>query len=149
MRPGIKPTPLQDLFWPKVLKTETCWLWTATLSNKGYGKIGVCNPRRVASAHRVAWELTHGPIPDGLWVLHKCDVRACVNPSHLFLGMAKDNTDDMNRKGRHPWVRLDGLCRNGLHNLNLPGVNATCQSGKRRCRLCANAGQRRRWKKVT
>ena len=52
-------------------------------------------------AHRYSWEIHKGPIPDGLFVLHRCDVPACVNPSHLFLGNNQENVDDMMNKGRH------------------------------------------------
>lgn len=54
-------------------------------------------------AHRASWELHNGPVPEGLMVLHHCDVRNCVNPEHLFLGTNKDNLEDCARKGRmHP-----------------------------------------------
>lgn len=91
------------LFWEKVQKTDTCWIWTASKRYKGYGafcwKDGTTylNGR----AHRFAYQLLVGPIPDGMFVLHKCDVPACVNPEHLFLGTNQDNVDDMMRKGRH------------------------------------------------
>lgn len=75
-----------------------CWLWTASVNRKGYGRIGVGDA--AALAHRVSWELHRGPIPGGLCVLHKCDVPACVNPDHLFLGTVPDNTADCIAKGR-------------------------------------------------
>jgi len=76
-----------------------CWLWTGTLDGRGgYGKIG--NPQHV-KAHRVSWELFRGPIPDGMCILHKCDIRCCVNPDHLFVGTYQDNVVDMHKKGRH------------------------------------------------
>jgi hypothetical protein len=80
--------------------TETgCWLWLGEYSHNGYGRFRLGN-RRIA-AHRHAWELDHGPIPDGLMACHKCDTPSCVNPSHLFLGTCKQNKQDSVRKGRH------------------------------------------------
>lgn len=75
-----------------------CWLWTGS-HVKGYGRLRVGNEKK-AMAHRVSYESFVGPIPEGLWVLHKCDVPACVNPNHLFLGDVQDNIDDMIQKGR-------------------------------------------------
>ncbi len=89
------------LFWKHVNKTETCWLWTASGSgvNGAYG--GFNNGRKKVKSHRFSWEMHNGMIPDGLYVLHSCDVPRCVNPAHLFLGTKKDNTQDMLAKGRH------------------------------------------------
>lgn len=96
---------LADRFWPKVEKTEGCWLWRGTIGASGYGKIRATGPSRaMLTAHRVSWELAYGPIPEGLWALHKCDIRPCVRPDHLFLGTRQDNMDDAKAKGRiyHP-----------------------------------------------
>src|ERR1700677_546104 len=91
-------------FWSKVKKTRKCWLWMAALDGHGYGKIMIGsrkdNSRKYRSAHRVSYELTKGKIGKDLCVLHKCDVRHCVNPNHLWLGTKRDNTQDMIRKGR-------------------------------------------------
>ena len=75
-----------------------CHLWTASLLNNGYGcfRLG----ERTRRAHRVAFELYVGPIPEGMRVLHKCDVPSCVNPAHLFLGTQADNVVDKCEKGR-------------------------------------------------
>lgn len=102
---GPKPTPLADRFWPKVRKGGGCWEWTASMSH-GYGQIGVGGKSgRPHHAHRVAWELTNGAIPAGLFVCHHCDNKKCVRPDHLFLGTAKDNNQDRARKGRNPPAR--------------------------------------------
>lgn len=99
---GPKPKPLAVRFWAKVQKTRTCWLWIASVSGDGYGQIGRGPPRHtMLKAHRVSWTLYKGPIPRGLCVLHKCDVKRCVRPSHLFLGTDADNVRDMTRKGRN------------------------------------------------
>lgn len=75
-----------------------CWLWTASTSTGGYGQIRVGGKKR--GTHRVAYETWVGSIPEGLCVCHKCDVRDCINPEHLFLGTYKDNVRDMMKKGR-------------------------------------------------
>jgi len=74
-----------------------CWNWQRML-RKGYGYLK--SGKTKVSAHRVSWELRHGPIPNGLWVLHRCDNPKCVNPEHLFLGTALANVQDMMQKGR-------------------------------------------------
>lgn len=86
-------------FWAKADKSEDCWYWTASRSRKGYGSFRFYG--KTSQAHRVAWILTKGNIPDGLCVLHRCDTPSCVNPRHLFLGTFSDNTADMISKNRH------------------------------------------------
>lgn len=85
-------------FWAKVRKTDGCWLWTAGRNRSGYGNFWLSN--RTVSAHKVAWLLIRGDIPDNINVCHECDVRVCVRPAHLFLGTHLDNMADRNRKGR-------------------------------------------------
>jgi vacuolar-type H+-ATPase subunit B/Vma2 len=74
-----------------------CWLWTARISRR-YGSAH--HNGKTESAHRIAWQLYKGEIPQGAFVLHRCDTPMCVNPEHLFLGSASDNMRDMAHKGR-------------------------------------------------
>ncbi|HJQ33318.1 MAG TPA: HNH endonuclease [Pyrinomonadaceae bacterium] len=80
---------------------DSCWLWTGHVQQRtGYGTISI-NGRELR-VHRVAYFLEHGRIDESLMVLHKCDVRLCVNPAHLYQGTAKDNSTDTSRRGRVP-----------------------------------------------
>lgn len=100
--PSIKKKPKDDYvsrFWSKANKTSTCWLWTGGLTPKGYGQFA-CKQINESRAHRFAWIICHGEIPDGLHVCHICDIRHCINPDHLFLGTNQDNVDDKVAKNR-------------------------------------------------
>ncbi len=80
------------------------WLWKGAIGGKGYGNFSVPGDSgahmKTVYAHRYAFELWHGPIPDGMSACHTCDTPLCVNPSHLWAGTAKDNAEDASVKGR-------------------------------------------------
>lgn len=95
---------MRERFWSKVKAVGGCWEWTASVRTTGYGSFRFDGEMR--SAHRVAWEIVNGPIPDGdgyhgVCVLHRCDNRLCVAPHHLYLGDHAENMNDMVAKGRH------------------------------------------------
>lgn len=96
------------LFWSKVRKTRTCWLWTEALDKDGYGRFAVsirgANKQRHLRAHRYSFELAHGRRPSK-YVLHSCDRPACVRPDHLREGTAADNAKDAISRGRHTTQR--------------------------------------------
>lgn len=87
-----------------------CWLWDAATDTNGYGQLSL-NKTKVIKTHRMSYEIHNGPVPDGLHVLHKCDIRCCVNPDHLYVGTHQQNMKDRDRKHpargeRHPKARL-------------------------------------------
>lgn len=87
------------IFWTRVQKGEGCWLWQAGKIQPGYGAMHFQGRQQLA--HRIAWQLEHQRvIPKGMHICHHCDNPPCVRPDHLFLGSAKDNMNDMHRKGR-------------------------------------------------
>ena len=110
---------------------DECWLWQGSKYSKGYGYFRM--NQRATSAHRASYRLFVGPIPRGLQVLHRCDVRACVNPAHLFLGTGTDNMRDRDTKGRgkwpgqpdHPQTKLSHEKARRIRALKASGVPAT------------------------
>lgn len=94
---------VEQRFWKYVQKSDGCWAWTGTADGSGRGRLNInvsykrCVPDLAA---RISWKISKGPIPDKLFVLHRCDNPNCVNPDHLFLGTQLDNIKDMVAKGR-------------------------------------------------
>lgn len=96
--------PLPERLIAQTLATPTCHLWQGTINRDGYGIISI-GPQGAAKnirAHRLAWELTYGPIPVGLFVCHRCNVKACLRLDHLYLGTPAENARDAARDGLMP-----------------------------------------------
>jgi hypothetical protein len=97
---AYKARPVTDRFWEKVDKSGECWVWTAAKQASGYGKFVIRKGDTPVGAHRLAYQLEVGDIPEGMYVLHRCDNPSCVRPDHLFVGTHLDNMADMRAKGR-------------------------------------------------
>lgn len=93
-----KVSSFEQRFWKRVYKFDSCWEWFGRTNWKKYGEIK--RDGKMIRTHRASWELHNGAIPDNLHVLHKCDLRWCVNPNHLSLGTNQDNVADKMAKGR-------------------------------------------------
>lgn len=92
-------TTLERLLAKSEYITESgCLIWLGSTNNDGYGRMRTNSIKH--GTHRLMWEAKNGPIPDGLCVLHRCDVPSCININHLFLGTHKDNVQDAIKKGR-------------------------------------------------
>lgn len=114
-----------DKFWRRVdiRIPEACWNWKSSFKSNGYGIIKVNG--KTLSAHRMAWEISYGPIPEGMLVLHKCDNSACVNPDHLYLGTYKDNKRDTIE--RNPAGTGAKLHKGEIELIKILGDNFSCQ----------------------
>lgn len=117
-----------ERFWSKVKKTESCWLWTATKNHRGYGRFQY--EGRLWLPHRISWRLHYGDIPNDTCVCHKCDVRLCVNPSHLFLGTHQDNAIDRERKGRGVHLRGEDVFLSKLTDVEIIEIREKYSTGE-------------------
>ena len=116
---GIKNhAPIEERFWRFIVKNEFCWSWTGNKA-LGYGRISTGKkPYVLILAHRLSWEIHNKQkIPEGMFVMHKCDNPECCNPEHLIIGTPKENTQDMIAKGRKRVVTSSGD-KNGKSVLN-------------------------------
>lgn len=95
-----KRAPVEERFWARVQQMGAgCWHWTGAIGSHGYGVIGN-GPHSTITTHRLSWQLAYGrPVPEGLFVLHRCDNRKCVRPDHLYLGDARQNSADVRERG--------------------------------------------------
>ena len=110
--------PIEERFWRFIIKNESCWSWTGNKA-LGYGRISTGKkPYVLVLAHRLSWEIHNKQkIPEGMFVMHKCDNPECCNPDHLMIGTPKENTQDMIAKGRKRVVAPLGT-ENGKSVLN-------------------------------
>ena len=110
----------------RVTGQAECWEWSGPKYRDGYGKLSVCG--REYKAHRVAYTLLRGAIPDGMLVRHQCDVRACCNPAHLAVGTDKDNSDDKHARGRANALRGEQHSRVKITEADVRSIRATCKT---------------------
>lgn len=101
------PTLFERIFGRVDITSDGCWVHRNERTSKGYARVDIASKHH--RAHRLAWQLIHGPIPAGMVICHRCDNPPCVRPDHLWLGTVADNNADMKAKGR----RFDQRSRSG------------------------------------
>lgn len=134
--PEPRPTPRQRMEASFEEDASGCWLWTKLLDGDGYASF--CINRRNRTGHKVMWEMTRGPVPEGMELDHTCRVRHCVNPQHLELV-----THQVNVRRSAACFDSRTTCRNGLHDITKPENVYRRENGHRRCRPCMYSSQSR------
>ena len=129
----------EKLFWSRAEWEDDCLIWKGKLWKDGYGNYS--NKR----AHRLAYTLTTAEIPAGLYVLHSCDVRACINPAHLRVGTQKENIQEASDKGRH----TNGAKTHCPKGHEYTSENTRVYKGRRWCKECDRIKNRRRYAEKT
>jgi len=130
-----KAVPWQDRIIPE--PNSGCWLWEGSVDGCGYGMI-VRNGKTL-KVHRLAWEeANRQSIPKGMRICHRCDVPACCNPDHLFLGTQQDNIADMVRKGRSKFGDHNALKTHCPYGHEYTSENTYLYNGMRSCKTCSN-----------
>lgn len=120
---------IQERFWAKVQKTDTCWFWTAAITAAGYGLLG--DGERLVYAHRYSYESSYGLIPPELTIDHLCRVRHCVNPAHLdAVSRRVNNVRGNGWSGRNA---RKSICPHGHSYALYARINP---DGSRRCGIC-------------
>lgn len=141
MKASRRRTSLEDRLWRKVDKSGEHWIWTGNVGSHGYGQLARgSRSEGLITAHRAAWEVTYGPIPDGLFILHRCDIRACCKPDHLFLGTAKTNSLDMVHKGRCVTYRGVQHVQHKLTDDQVREIRRRVAAGEKQTRIAAEFG---------
>ena len=130
----MREYPLSDAdierFWSKVDKSEGCWVWRGKPDRDGYGCIQLARPKRKRLAHRVAYQIANGEIPDGMYVLHRCPGKhnpLCVNPEHLIAGTPWQNMQDKYAQGTMACGSRQGNSR--LHEDDIPEIRHMLATG--------------------
>lgn len=141
---GLAPA---DRFWLKVDKNGPggCWLWTAYVSVDGYGRFDTKGAFPSVLAHRIAYELLVGAVPEDLTLDHLCRMRRCVNPAHLEPVTLRENI--LRGEGPAAQQARRGVCIRG-HDLTDPANVKPTKKGYRRCRACANFARMERYRRL-
>ncbi len=131
---------MSEDFWARIEigGANDCWPWTGPLTARKNGYGSVWYRSRRWRAHRLAYRLAKGKIPDGLLVRHTCDNRLCCNPKHLLVGTCKDNTQDAIRRGRLARGSRGG--RAILHESDIPEIRKMASAGVSYARIAASKG---------
>ena len=130
-RVGHPPDQTKDFY--KGL--DACWQWSGNLAPDGYGKVKIGD--KFTSAHRLSWLIHRGEIPNNKVVMHKCDNRCCVNPSHLTLGSSRENTEDAINKGRRRAAVGTKLPQSKLNESSVRAIRDAARRGISQSKIAA------------